>query len=338
MPARSAKARRVIATGLIEKIENMIVLDGIKPGARVATQKLADQFQVSRSPINQALKALCAKGVLEHLPQRGFRMKKAVGNPVKEKERADNGREERIYLQMVEDRLNGVLETQVSKRILRARYKLSDLQIKHLMKRVVGEGWAERRPGYGWIFSSISATPDALEQCFRFRLAIEPAAIMEPTFYLDVETARRHIAVEMRILEAGVDKVSPSVLFNVGVDFHEMLAAASQNSFFLDAVKRINRMRRLLTYRSIVNHRRYSQSKTHLEIIDLLLSGEKKAAAEALRIHLSEALASVQGLPLSPSVPSRNRVSAPKTKTSSLRNEPSRVRASATRRKLSRRS
>lgn len=47
------------------------------------------------------------------------------------------------------------------------------------------EGWAERKQGYGWRFLPVAKTPEALEQIYRLRMLIEPAAMLEPGFRLD---------------------------------------------------------------------------------------------------------------------------------------------------------
>ena len=53
-----------------------------------------------------------------------------------------------------------------------------------------------------------------------------------------------------------------------GVRFHESILAGSRNPFFLEALRRINRVRRLLSYRSMVVRDRYrDQCRDHLEIL-----------------------------------------------------------------------
>ena len=42
-----------------------------------------------------------------------------------------------------------------------------------------------------WSFSPMLMTPESLEQTYRVRLALEPAALLEPTYRLDPDVAAR---------------------------------------------------------------------------------------------------------------------------------------------------
>ncbi|GGK35121.1 hypothetical protein GCM10008955_31290 [Deinococcus malanensis] len=73
--------------------------------------------------------------------------------------------------------------------------------------------------------------------------------------------------------------------------FHETIVGACHNPFFVDALRRINRIRRLLAYRSTQDRRRYvPQSEEHLEILELLQQGRNAEAARRLEVHLSHVI------------------------------------------------
>ena len=58
---------------------------------------------------------------------------------------------------------------------------------------------------------------------------------------------------------------------------------------FLDTVRRVNRIRRLLSYQAMGARARYvRQCEQHLELLDLLEQGRNKEAADLLRRHLDE--------------------------------------------------
>ena len=99
-------------------------------------------------------------------------------------------------------------------------------------------------------------TPESLEQTDRVRLALEPAALLEPTYRLDPEVAARCQAAEMRLLAAAIESDSADALHAHGVRFHEAIICASGNPLFLETIRRIDRVRRLLSYRSMVDRRR----------------------------------------------------------------------------------
>jgi DNA-binding GntR family transcriptional regulator len=71
-----------------------------------------------------------------------------------------------------------------------------------------------------------------------------------------------------------------------------MLAKCSGNPFFFDALHRINRLRRLIEYRAMVDTAHFiEQAREHLKIMDLIESGDMEAAASFLARHLETARA-----------------------------------------------
>jgi DNA-binding GntR family transcriptional regulator len=86
------------------------------------------------------------------------------------------------------------------------------------------------------------------------------------------------------------DTASGQGLYAVDVEFHEMLAAFTQNTFFLQAVQQQNRMRRLLEVQGNADRRRVRDwVREHLAIIDALRAGRNEVAAERLVAHLDRA-------------------------------------------------
>ena len=68
-------------------------------------------------------------------------------------------------------------------------------------------------------------------------------------------------------------------------------ARTKGNPFFIDTIRRVNRVRRLLSYRSMQNRQRYREHcDQHLAILDLLERERQAEAAEALRSHLQSTL------------------------------------------------
>ncbi|KWV51995.1 transcriptional regulator [Rhizobium altiplani] len=56
---------------LREALEEMIITGRLPPGARIDEGALVEQFQVSRTPMREAIKALIATGMLEMRPRQG---------------------------------------------------------------------------------------------------------------------------------------------------------------------------------------------------------------------------------------------------------------------------
>lgn len=291
------RLRRDITDDLAARIVEHIRDHGLESGAHLPAQLLADQFNVSRSPVVQALKLLVQKKILNHIPNHGFYVAAAGVPKSAELGLAKRSRLTTAYFRMVEDRLHGSLGDQISERALRQRYDLTLGEVGELLNRAAQEGWAERRPGYGWTFAPVLTTPAALEQSYRLRIALEPACLMEPTFFLPQAVAERARKQEERMLSGEIEKLSPDELYERGVRYHEMLAEASGNPFFLDVLRRINRMRRLFTYSAMGDRRRYYRQITdHIQILDLLMNRRNAEAAEVMRRHLEDVLESVRNI------------------------------------------
>lgn len=96
---------------------------------------------------------------------------------------------------------------------------------------------------------------------------------------------------ESEKLEMDFNSVPAESLLANGAIFHEELIKLSGNPFFLMALQRVNRMRRLMEYRAEVNcDRLVEQCTEHLEIPDLLEAGNNVEASYKMRKRLSGAL------------------------------------------------
>jgi DNA-binding GntR family transcriptional regulator len=58
-------------------------------------------------------------------------------------------------------------------------------------------------------------------------------------------------AAELHLLQGGIETDTADQLHDRGVRFHESLVEGSGNPFFIDTMRRVNRVRRLLSYRSM---------------------------------------------------------------------------------------
>jgi DNA-binding GntR family transcriptional regulator len=282
--------KREMTEGLAVRILKHIRSAELSPGTHLTAQELAGTFAVSRFPVSQALALLARKGAVQHERNRGYfvgpdnRTPEAFGL-------AAHDKASEAYLQIADDHLNGRLPDPASEAFLRERYRLTKAQLASVTNRIVQEGWAERRAGYGWSFSPMLTTPESLEQTYRVRLAIEPAALLEPGYHLSSELIARCREAELRLLRGTIETDTAVALHERGVRFHETIVGASGNPYFLDTVRRINRVRRLLSYRSMLDRTRYRQQcEEHLQILDLLEQGRNEDASAALRLHLQHTL------------------------------------------------
>ncbi|TGN95012.1 GntR family transcriptional regulator [Burkholderia sp. USMB20] len=282
---------RSIATQIVELIKT----EGLDAGTHLPAQMLADRLRVSRSPVNEALALLHEKGILTRERNRGFFVAKPVIEPlsdvVDELGLAEADVVTSVYFRIADDRLKGELPDEFSEQLIRTRYGLTNAQLTAVLGRIAQEGWAERKPGYGWQFSPMLTTPDSLLKSYRLRLALEPAALLEPGYRLEPKVLERCRDVEKHLLAGGIETDTADQLHERGVRFHESLVEASGNSFFIDTIRRVNRVRRLLSYRSMQDRERYVEhAKQHLHVLELLERERNEEASEALRQHLLHTL------------------------------------------------
>jgi DNA-binding GntR family transcriptional regulator len=223
------KAEKSIPAQVLEFIRSQ----GLTVGSHLAAQVLADQLKVSRSPVNEALNLLHEKGILTRESNRGYFVAKSVeelGTTLSQ-DLGETNVVNQIYFRIADDLLKGLLPEEFSETMLKTRYALTAAQLHAVLNRISQEGWAQKKPGYGWVFSSMLTTPDSLLQSYRLRLAIEPAALMEPGFRLDPKVLARCRAAEMHLLDGGIKTDTADQLHERGVRFHESLVEASGNPF-----------------------------------------------------------------------------------------------------------
>lgn len=60
-----------LVDSLAHKIAELVLDGGMQPGSKLEEQSLADQFEVSRTPIREALRQLASSGLIELRPNRG---------------------------------------------------------------------------------------------------------------------------------------------------------------------------------------------------------------------------------------------------------------------------
>ncbi|WP_236710969.1 FCD domain-containing protein [Streptomyces sp. 150FB] len=254
-------------------------------GHRLTERALAEQLRVSRSPVRNALRQLHRDGFIERtasgrylVARSGAGITTAHIDPP----------EDEVYLRIAADRLDGLLPDRINKSTLLKRYDLTRTQLDLLLLRISNEGWIAPLPGYGWTFLPVLTSLESYRSSYRFRLLIEPAGILEPTFRVDREAIERRRAEQRQLVEDGLTSVSGAQLFDLNSRFHETLAECTNNDFFVEGLARVNRLRRLIEYRqALVPERAVVRCREHVELADLLLAGDLTAASAFLHRHLT---------------------------------------------------
>ncbi len=277
---------------IADQLKQKIHTGELPKGSHLGVQKIADQYEVSRSPSREALVLLASEGYLTQERNRGFF--------VNEPPQTDDARSDEIlsleepeeYYRLSEDWLNGEIPSEVTEQFLQKRYDLTKFQVIDILNIAARVGWAEPKPGYGWRLLEVAKTRETLEQIYKVRALIEPAALLEPSFHHDFDVLNALTYEQHALLGGDIERLPADVLIKMGVKFHEDLTALSGNALYSMILVKVNKMRRLVEYRAMIDRTRfYNQAKEHLQILDLVKEGNNLEAAHLIKKHLSGSFA-----------------------------------------------
>lgn len=272
--------------GLAADLAVLVRREGLAVGSHVSEQWAADNLGVSRSPARSAMHELASVGILTKVPKRGFFVAGAPQDHRPAITAGLNG-DEAAFAAITNDRFAGTLATQFTTADISRRYRLSTRHTERVLARMEAEDLIHKRRGRGWEFNELLSTVSAHDQTYRFRMIIEPSAIREPGYRLDAEQIEVHRRQQQRLIDTGALGIAGSEIFSINTGLHEFVVAGARNTYLLEAVRRVNRVRRLMEYRLQVDHARITeQAQEHLQLLDLLQAGDTEAAANYLYRHL----------------------------------------------------
>ena len=287
MSGRTSELPKKISSRLVHDIVSGL----LQTGQHISSQQVADRYGVSRTPVREALVSLEDQKILIRHPNRGYFVADKLPPRIRSTLAEAMSNESEHYQILADDWLTNQVPENVTEQFLRQRYGWTKSKVGDLLARAAREGWAERKEGYGWRLLPVAKTPEAFEGIYRFRMAIEPTAMLEPSFELNHKVLDEQRRIQEGMLEMDMDQASGESLLENGSLFHEEIITLSGNPFFLMALQRVNRMRRLMEYRAEINRERLIEQCTeHLEILSLLVSGNVADASYRMRQHLSGAL------------------------------------------------
>ena len=275
-----------LAAQIVERMRQM----GWPAGMHLREQELADAFRVSRTPVRMALQSLQELNLVESRPHRGFFLKEQAEPVAPDNAAVSATNEDPLYFALGEDRLRGVLGTRCTEAELARRYEVSRARIVRLLSQMAQEGLVLRLPGNGWEFLPLLSSPEAYDQGYRYRMLIEPAALLEPGYALSGAVLSETRRKQQAMLDGGIHAWSRSETFGANSDFHEVIVSGASNPFLLEGLRRVNRSRRLLEYRTHqFRDRLVAECNDHLHLLDLIEAGHLQKARRFLYDHLDRA-------------------------------------------------
>jgi len=270
---------------LADQILDLIRNEDLGEGARLTERGLAERLRVSRTPVKGALHLLESRGLVRPTDGRGFVV--AGGEPPPPQTDAPP-QDDALYARLIEDRLGERLPDRITETELLRRYGATRAQLTVLLRRASAEGWMERMPGHGWAFLPTLTSMTGYRDSYRFRLTIEPAAILEPGFVLNAPALEQRRRQQLALIRGEIHTASDARVFELNSGLHETIIECSGNRFFFDALIRLNRLRRLMEHRQKLNRDdALERCREHIAIIDLLLEDRREEASALMHRHLA---------------------------------------------------
>lgn len=280
-----------LALTLASRIMEMLRQENHLPGHHLTEQFLCQALNVSRSPVRKALKHLESIGVLTSSPRKGFVLAKSVTELRQPEVLIEDSSDDELYFKIANDRIGGVLAEDFSESDLMEHYGVARLKIQRVLNRMAREYMVDRKPGRGWKFRPLLTDQASHSESYRFRMIIEPAAILEPAYKADLNELEKCRREQEDLLNGGLERRTPAEIYHAGVHLHETIVSGANNRFLLESLRTLNQMRRVVWYGTRLDQERLQQQcREHLMLIDLLVRGERMEAAHFLRQHLSGAL------------------------------------------------
>jgi DNA-binding GntR family transcriptional regulator len=277
---------------LAGRILRLLKDQGVGRGHHLVELDLCRHFQVSRTPIRGALQLLAQKGAVESRPRRGFVLcGPVIATPDREAASAADERDNQLFVAIAAARNRGKLPDHFSQLEFSRIFEAALPRVVRVLRQLAGLGLVERRPGHGWAFTMPMNSSQTRAESYAFRLIIEPAGLVEPTFELDhdwMEISRaRHLAFRKRRWrqDLAVD------FFALNLDFHGQLARSSGNRYISDAVQRQNKLRSFLNINWVNGAGRVIDSiDEHLAVLDALNATDNCLAMTLLKEHIARAM------------------------------------------------
>ena len=268
---------------LLFKIVTQLKAENAKAGSSLIESSLAQQFEVSRTPMRAVLNHLSEQGVTKSVPYKGFVLQvDAIDIELAAQDNQVQERQEKLYLRLLMDLFFGDLGDSFSENELQQRYDASRGEVQSVLRLLESDAIFRRSPGYKWQVDGVLNTLERHTESYRCRLIFEPAGLLEPTWQLkhaELEACREsHIQAIKK-----PESVSASQLFTLSATFHEVLASSSGNRFLLGMMQQQNRMRKATDLVSMhIQSSVIRSCQRRLDIMNLVFEGDNQGASEKL--------------------------------------------------------
>ncbi|MCB2137215.1 MAG: GntR family transcriptional regulator [Rhodobacteraceae bacterium] len=288
-PKRSASAVRPRKNhlDLAQRILEIARDRGWQAGAHLPEQGLANQCNVSRTPVRAALKVLAEQGFADWQADTGYRLAAGFDGTGMAIEALPNAEDAQLAQRIIRDRAARRLDETVTAGEVMRRYGQGRSAVQKALALLSEDGLLSRAPGQAWVFAPLPDAPESQADSFDFRLILEPAAILGAGFRLDQDKAA---ALRRRMDDFAArrdEALEPSDFQKIDTEFHGLIARGAGNRYVTEALLAHLRLRELPGAVARTNVVRLRQAmQEHLGILDQLESGRFDVAADLMRVHL----------------------------------------------------
>ncbi len=219
-----------------------------------------------------ALAYLAKRGIVRHLPDRGYFLARDARQLDDNARRLPHSGDERLYHRIVDARLEHRLADEITESALLRRFGTTRPVLQRVLKRIQQEGWIERKAGHGWAFLPLIDSIEAYDDSYELRRVIEPAAVLGRKFAPVPAELAALIAEQSFMAGGGYASMTADEWIDFNARFHEALARWSGNPFLLQTIRRMNQLRRPVEYRVVAGdpQLRARQASEHLRILEML--------------------------------------------------------------------
>lgn len=282
--ARISRFHADLARGILALIRE----HGFAVGSQLKEHWLAKELGVSRSPVRAALRLLASRGIVKSIPNQGCFLLVPGQNIEEHLPEIPQTAEEKLYHAITRDRFAKRIDLRINVTELVRRYGTTRSMVGRVLGRLADEGLVERESGRRWSFVASLDNPEIYDDSYRYRLLIEPAAILEAAFRVDPAQLARLRRTHEELLDGAIYTVPSRRLVEADADFHQTIAAFSGNRFITQAVQQQTRLRRFMEYQYGNERERMAQScREHVAIISALEAGDRQTAADLMRVHIA---------------------------------------------------
>jgi len=283
---------------LSHRLLSLFLSQGMTAGEHLAERELAEQCQVSRSPIRAALKLLEHHGVVQQRPKGGYQLAKEGSALAQIELELPQAPLDALYVQLGQDRVLGVLDEHVMEADLLRRYDVPRALLNRVLTQMASEGLLQPAQGKGWHFTALINSEESNRASYELRRVIEPAALRLEGFRVDSGRLKSCLALHRELVDGLLFEIEGHKLLTINANFHQMLVDFSGNPFFIDIMRQQNRMRRFTESGATLYPERMLMScQEHLDIMEALTQGDHDWAARLMERHLSVAGKGNLGVP-----------------------------------------